>query len=159
MVFAVPLCLRSGRRSVPNPVVPIFCAFLAKNTTRFCAFVAHFGEGRDSIDDFSETMISLVDLIVILAVLVFCGGGVLSRFCEIWPDFAFRPKPILSFAFNLKPPRLEAKRSADVRSAEGACGASLSCASGAAKRNCASQGQTCPAEQCHELPPRVGASS
>ena len=55
------------------------------------------------------------------------GGGVLFRFCEIWPDFAFRLKPILSFAFNLKPPRLEAKRSADVRSAEGACGASLSC--------------------------------
>ena len=61
--------------------------------------------------------------------------------------------------FNSKPPRLSAERSADGRSAEGACGASLSCASGAAKRNCASQGQTCPAEQCHEQPPRVGASS
>ena len=32
-------------------------------------------------------------------------------------------------------------------------------ASGAAKRNCASQGQTCPVEQPHEQPPRVGASS
>ena len=61
--------------TVSAPVVPIFCAFLAKNTTRFCAFIAHFGEGRDSNDDFRETMISLVDLIVILAVLVFCGGG------------------------------------------------------------------------------------
>ena len=88
------------------------------------------------------------------------GGGFCSDFSRFGPisDFAFRLSPILPFGFNLKPPRLEAKRSADVRSAEGACGASLSCASGAAKRNCASQGQTCPAEQCHEQPPRVGTS-
>ena len=61
--------------SVFAPVVPIFCSFFAKNTTRFCAFIAHFGERRNSNDDFRETMISLVDLIVVLAVLVFCGGG------------------------------------------------------------------------------------
>ena len=37
--------------------------------------ITHFDGGRDSNGDFSETMISLVDLIVVLAVLVFCGGG------------------------------------------------------------------------------------
>ena len=37
--------------------------------------IAQIAKGRDSNDDFRETMISLVDLIVVLAVLVFCGGG------------------------------------------------------------------------------------
>ena len=37
--------------------------------------ITQIAKGRDSNDDFRETMISLVDLIVILAVLVFCGGG------------------------------------------------------------------------------------
>ena len=104
-------------------------------------------------------MISLVDLIVILAVLVFCGGGCSVQILRDLARFRLSAQAHFVVRIYLKPPRLEAKRSADVRSAEGACGASLSCASGAAKRNCASQGQTCPAEQCHELPPRVGASS
>ena len=103
-------------------------------------------------------MISLVDLIVILAALAFCGGGCSVQILRECARSRLMALAHFVVRIYLKPPRLEAKRSADVRSAEGACGASLSCASGAAKRNCASQGQTCPAEQCRELPPRVGTS-
>ena len=47
--------------------------------------ITQIAKGRDSNDDFRETMISLVDLIVVLAVLVFCGGGC---FVQILRDLA-----------------------------------------------------------------------
>ena len=61
--------------------------------------IAHFGGGRDSNDDFPETMISLVDLIVILAVLVFCGGGCSV---QILRDFArFRLSALAHFVVRI----------------------------------------------------------
>ena len=62
-----------------------------------------------------------------------------------------------ALSFNSKPPRLLAERSADGRSAEGACGASLSCCERSREAQLREPGQTCPQEQSHEQPPRVGA--
>ena len=50
-------------------------------------------------DDFRETMISLVDLIVILAVLIFCGGGCSL---QILRDFArFRLSALAHFVVRI----------------------------------------------------------
>ena len=162
-LFCFSTCLHSGRLHF----LRIFCAFFARNTTRFC----RFNQFNCCFSRRSPTPVATVlnhgPSFCILRVSVgLCHSR--SWFFVVRSGSLFRsvghracgPRRLIpAISFNLKPPRLEAKRSADVRSAEGACGASLSCASGAAKRNCASQGQTCPAEQSRELPPRVGTSS
>ena len=55
--------------------------------------ITQIAKGRDSNDDFRETMISLVDLIVIMAVLVFCGGVFSSDFATFGPISPFGSSP------------------------------------------------------------------